>query len=88
MTPCVKCGEGAQVAMSFNYGSMEVWLGDIGPGFDRHAMYALCEMHADRMAPPVGWVLYDNRCDSEPPLFLTADMLRPVIPQLAIDGVA
>ena len=88
MTPCVKCGEAAQVAMSFNYQAMEMWLGDMGPGYDRHAMYAMCEMHADRMVAPRGWVLYDNRRTSEPPLFLTAEMLRPVIPQLAINGVA
>ncbi len=55
--------------MSFDYAQRTMWLRDIGPGFNRWADYPLCEMHADRLAPPASWSLDDGRSATEPPLF-------------------
>jgi hypothetical protein len=46
--------------MAFDYASRRVWLDDAG-GDIPFGSYALCEKHANRMAPPVGWTLADNR---------------------------
>jgi len=59
--------------MSFAYKTQAVWLRDLGHGFDRYSDYALCEMHADRLRPPLGWEVTDER-GSEHPLFLATDV--------------
>ena len=73
MTPCSKCGDPAQVAMSFAYSARAVWLRDLGPGFNRYSDYPLCEMHAERLSAPAGWDVSDERAN-QPPLFLTSDV--------------
>ena len=47
--------------MSFNYGERTVWLDDLSGPVAPGAQYAMCEMHAERMSPPVGWTLVDRR---------------------------
>lgn len=69
MTPCAKCTDPAQVTLSFDYSAGHAWLRDLGPGFDRFKEIPLCEMHAERLSPPVGWTFTDHRT-VEPPLFL------------------
>jgi hypothetical protein len=46
-----------------------VWLRDLLVGYDRFAEMPLCEMHANRLVVPVGWVLSDDH-NLSPPLFL------------------
>jgi hypothetical protein len=59
--------------MSYDYADRTVWLDDlespVRPGFG----YALCEGHAQRMTPPVGWTLEDRR-GPEPPLFVSLEV--------------
>ncbi len=69
MTSCVKCGDPAQVVMSFDYASRTVWLRDLLVGYDRFAEMPFCEMHANRLVVPVGWALSDDH-NLSPPLFL------------------
>jgi hypothetical protein len=73
MTSCARCNDPAQVAMAFDYAERRVWLDDLGPGFDRFVEIPLCELHAARLTPPMGWELMDGR-QIEPPLFLAADV--------------
>jgi hypothetical protein len=57
---CVRCGTPAAAVMSYEYDTREVWLDDlrvVEPG----AGYALCGPHADRLTPPLGWTLTDQR---------------------------
>jgi hypothetical protein len=44
--------------MAFAYGERRMWLADLDTA-DRG--YGLCDRHAARMGPPVGWVLEDRR---------------------------
>jgi hypothetical protein len=69
MTSCAKCSDPAQVALSFDYAASQVWLRDLANRFDRYTQIPLCEMHADRISPPSGWTLLDDRAVA-PPLFL------------------
>lgn len=71
MTPCLKCSDPAQVVMSYAYALQTVWLRDLDTTYDRFSEIPLCEMHADRLRVPIGWVLDDDR-NVEPPLFLAA----------------
>ena len=57
---CVRCGTPAAAVMSYEYEKREVWLDDlqvVEPG----TAYALCSHHADRLTPPLGWTLTDQR---------------------------
>jgi len=74
MTSCIKCGDPAQVVMTFSYATRTVWLRDLRIGHDRYTEAPLCEMHADRLVVPVTWALDDRRTDAEPPLFLAHDV--------------
>jgi hypothetical protein len=69
MTSCVKCGDPAQVVMSFDYASRRVWVRDLLVSYDRFTEMPLCEMHANRLVVPLGWTLDDDH-DLAPPLFL------------------
>jgi len=62
MRSCVRCSSQATSSLAYSYASREVWLSD-GDGGS-----ALCETHAARMTPPVGWVLHDRRRVLEPPV--------------------
>lgn len=67
--------------MSFNYRLGEIWLDDLASSGPANAVghvdaagrlddgYAMCDAHADRMSPPVGWMLTDRRA-AERTLFL------------------
>jgi Protein of unknown function (DUF3499) len=72
-TLCCRCSSPATSLMSFAYDDGAVWLRDLAAmpaiGID----YALCEMHANRFTPPVGWVLTDSR-SSDRPLFRTLEV--------------
>jgi hypothetical protein len=46
--------------MSYDYAQRSVWIGGLDPARDPHR-YELCDPCAERMAPPVGWVLTDLR---------------------------
>jgi len=45
-----------------------VWLEDLSEPIVQGSGWAMCERHADRLTPPVGWTLHDRR-GSERPLF-------------------
>ncbi len=67
---CSRCGAPAGAMMGFDYEESRVWLVEIGadePG------YPLCEVHAARLTPPVGWVLTDRRRPVRP-LFVARDV--------------
>jgi len=61
------CSAPATVAFGFSTERLLAWLAPLGDA-DRNAVGALCERHADAMAPPRGWWLDDRRID-EPTLF-------------------
>jgi hypothetical protein len=44
--------------MTFAYGEQRMWLADLDT---TDLGYRLCDRHAARMSPPVGWVLEDRR---------------------------
>jgi len=45
-----------------------MWLVDFPPDDPPGVAYPLCDTHAGKLTPPVGWVLHDRR-DPNPPLF-------------------
>jgi hypothetical protein len=47
--------------MTFEYSASSIWLVDLPSGSDGHGGYAMCERHAGRLTPPIGWRLHDNR---------------------------
>jgi hypothetical protein len=47
--------------MSFHYQGRTLWLDDIVEPVVPGRGYAMCEHHAGRMTPPVGWTLVDRR---------------------------
>ena len=58
---CSRCGGPAGVVMVFNYTERQVWLDDlVDPETMVHG-YPLCDTHADRFTPPMGWRLSDLR---------------------------
>ena len=63
---CVRCGAPAGIVMAFAYEAGLIWLEDITSPVVRGAGYALCEAHAGRFTPPVGWTLLDRRGPARP----------------------
>ena len=59
--------------MSFYYDGQTVWLDDLVGPVVPGAQYALCEAHAERMSPPVGWTLVDRRRPVRP-LFVSLEV--------------
>jgi hypothetical protein len=59
--PCVRCGGPAGIRMAFNYDDSTIWLDDLRERTIPGAGYAMCEDHAGRLTPPVGWTLVDRR---------------------------
>lgn len=47
--------------MSFAYADGAVWLDDLVEPTVPGAGYPMCDSHADRLTPPVGWTLVDRR---------------------------
>jgi len=58
---CVRCAAPAGIVMSFLYGDRTIWLDDLSRPVVPGAGYAMCEDHAGRLTPPVGWTLVDRR---------------------------
>ena len=59
--------------MSFDYADRQVWLDDLDPTAMPAGSYALCDTHADRLTPPVGWTLSDRRGRVRP-LFVSLEV--------------
>jgi len=59
--------------MSFNYDDRTVWLRDLTRPVSPGAEYALCETHAERLTPPMGWTLIDWRQPIRP-LFVSLEV--------------
>lgn len=70
---CTRCSNPAAVVLAFNYGDRRVWLDDMDEGADTIAGYPLCETHASRFVPPVGWMLTDLR-SRVTPLFVSREV--------------
>ncbi|MEA2498162.1 MAG: hypothetical protein QOH26_567 [Actinomycetota bacterium] len=70
MSKCAKpgCAGSATSVLSYDYSQRVAVLDDPGLGPISPHVYALCSPCAERLQPPVGWTLEDER--SEPPLFL------------------
>ena len=52
--------------MSYHYDSRQVWVDDLEPPLEPGAAYAMCDTHAGRLIPPLGWTLSDRRAVSRP----------------------
>jgi hypothetical protein len=65
------CSDAATATLRFDYRVRQVWLEtlDVEPDPTAHD---LCECHADRTEPPVGWDLDDRR----PPVRAVAPLYR------------
>jgi hypothetical protein len=59
--------------MSFDYEAGTVWLEDLTGPVSPGAQYAMCEIHAERLTPPVGWTLVDRRAPVRP-LFVSLEV--------------
>ncbi|MEN8113744.1 MAG: DUF3499 family protein [Actinomycetota bacterium] len=64
---CVRCSALSTSCLSYAYDRREAWLVDREGPLDEGTRYPLCTAHADRVTPPVGWILHDRR--SQPTLF-------------------
>jgi len=70
---CVRCGAPAGTLMAFSYDQQTVWLADLTSEVTPGAGYAMCEDHAGRMTPPMGWTLIDRR-SADRPLFAALEV--------------
>lgn len=52
--------------MAFAYDARLIWLEDLTQPIVPGLGYAMCESHADRLTPPVGWKLLDRRRPARP----------------------
>jgi hypothetical protein len=52
--------------MAFHYGNRTIWLDDLREPTVPGRGYAMCESHAGRLTPPVGWRLVDRRLPVRP----------------------
>jgi hypothetical protein len=59
--------------MSFDYAARDIWIDDPVGSFDPSRGYPLCDAHADRMTPPLGWALTDRRGRVRP-LFIALEV--------------
>ena len=71
---CVRCAAPAVSVMSFSYGEAAARLDDITGSVERGSAYPLCEDHAERFTPPVGWTLVDRRERTVRPLFTSREV--------------
>lgn len=58
---CCRCNQLANAWMTFEYATSSIALLDLTDVTDRYGGYAMCERHAGRLTPPVGWQLRDHR---------------------------
>jgi len=63
---CVRCSAPAGIVMTFDYEGRMVWLADLVAPVEAGDGYAMCEAHAGRLTPPVGWTLVDRRAPVRP----------------------
>lgn len=70
---CVRCSAPAGIVMSFAYVDRAVWLDDLVEPVVPGSAYAMCEKHAGRLTPPVGWTLVDRRTAARP-LFVSLEV--------------
>jgi hypothetical protein len=73
VTRCIKCAAPAGTILSYDYVSREVWLEDGSEPAEPGYGFPLCETHADRLTPPVGWTLEDRRSPVRP-LFVALEV--------------
>jgi hypothetical protein len=59
--------------MSYDYEARSVWLDDIVEPIRTGTGWPMCDDHAERMTPPVGWILVDRR-GSERRLFSSLEV--------------
>ncbi len=71
--PCVRCSAPSAAVMAFNYPERTVWVGDLPESGPVAPAYAMCEGHANRVSPPVGWTLTDLRHPVRP-LFVNREV--------------
>ena len=76
MNLCSKpgCGQAGAVVLAYDYAARRVVLDDPREGEISPHTYAMCVRCAEKLKPPRGWTVDDNRVT--PPLFL--DDRRPV----------
>lgn len=65
------CTDPASATLRFDYRTRQVWLGRLADEVDP-TDHDLCDRHADRTTPPVGWELDDQR----PPVRAVAPLYR------------
>lgn len=70
---CVRCAAPAGIVMRFRYTERTIWLEDLREPLHPGGGYAMCEDHAGRMTPPVGWTLVDRRLPVRP-LFVSLEV--------------
>jgi hypothetical protein len=70
---CVRCSAPAGIVMSFAYVDRAVWLDDFVEPVVPGSAYPMCEKHAGRLTPPVGWTLVDRRTAARP-LFVSLEV--------------
>lgn len=70
MSPCSKpgCANPGAALLGYDYADRRAVLDDPPDGEISPHVYVLCTKCAEKLTPPRGWVLDDNR--AEPPLFL------------------
>lgn len=54
------CAWPASATLSFDYDRRQSWIDDLAAVRDL-AAYDLCDVHADRFRPPLGWLNEDRR---------------------------
>ncbi len=59
--------------MSYDYAERTVWLDDLTQPVIPGRGYAMCEHHAERFTPPMGWRLEDRRRPVRP-LFVSLEV--------------
>ena len=59
----MRCGEEPAATVSLNYADREVVVGDLLPERDPNLL-DLCDEHVERMTPPVGWTVKDERSNA------------------------
>ena len=70
---CIRCGGPSGIVMSYHYGDRTVWLDDLTEPVDPGSGYPMCEEHAQRFTPPMGWKLEDRRTPVRP-LFVSLEV--------------
>ncbi len=70
---CVRCAHPPSSLLAFDYDRKATWLFDFEAETPRRGGHPLCERHANRFTPPLGWALDDRRRDMRT-LFAAAEI--------------